>query len=165
MQFWYELDSRPPLKASVLFGVQWFVITLPILVVLGRITSGLHGHDPLAQNLYLQRLIFIMAIALALQILIGHRLPLIIGPSTALLMGVLASRNESPAAIYSAIALGGLFVTLLGVTGFFRHIKRLFTPTLSSRWSFSSQSPLHQRCSPCLCRWLTDTPGSQLLFW
>lgn len=128
MQFLYPLDSRPPAKASILFGIQWFVITLPILVTLGRVTSGLHGHDPTLQNMYLQRLIFIMALALAFQVTLGHRLPLIIGPSTALLMGVLAGRDESPDAIYSAIALGGLFVTFLGLTGCFRIIRRWFTP-------------------------------------
>ncbi|HBA54526.1 MAG TPA: xanthine permease, partial [Syntrophorhabdus aromaticivorans] len=62
------------------------------------------------------------------QILWGHRLPLILGPSTVLLIGIISSQGFEADAVYSSILLGGLILTALSISGLFRYLQRLFTP-------------------------------------
>jgi xanthine/uracil permease len=127
MQFTYGLEDRPPWAEMLLFGLQWFAVAIPIIIIIGKITGGFHSGDPGDQIIYLQKLTFVMAVALLCQILLGHRLPLITGPATVLLIGVIASRGYDHNTIYSAILFGGALLTLLSITGLFGHLQRLFT--------------------------------------
>jgi xanthine/uracil permease len=127
IQLKYGLDERPPAGATMLLGLQWFAIVIPVIVIIGKIAGEIHSSDPAAQVLYLQKMAFIMAAALFLQVFWGHRLPLIIGPSTILLVGIVTSREFGPSTIYTAmIACGGL-LAFLSATGLFGYLRRLFT--------------------------------------
>ena len=64
---------------------------------------------------------------MAVQVLWGHRLPLVAGPAAVLLIGVVASRGYPPGVVYGSLFGGGLVLTLLAVTGLFRRVVRLFT--------------------------------------
>lgn len=126
MQLKYGLEETPPFGEMILFGLQWFAIAVPIIVILGKISAGFHfGAED--EVVYMQKLAFVMAAALLAQILAGHRLPLIIGPSTVLLIGIIASRSFGAGPIYTSILLGGILLSLLSVTGLFAHLQRLFT--------------------------------------
>jgi xanthine/uracil permease len=127
MEIRYNLDEHPPLAATLLYGLQWFAIAVPVIVIIGKITAGCQCQDSAGQIVYLQKMAFLMALALAVQILWGHRLPIILGPSTVLLVGILASREAQPAAIDTAILCGGLLLTVVSLAGLFEHLKRLFT--------------------------------------
>lgn len=61
-----------------------------------------------------------------IQILIGHRLPLVSGPSMILLIGIAASGGSFDG-VYSAILFGGLFLTLIAMTGALSHLNKIFT--------------------------------------
>jgi xanthine/uracil permease len=128
MQFNYGLDEHPPFLEMVLFGLQWFAIAIPIIIIIGKISGGFHSSDPADQVVYLQKTTFIMALALLIEVLWGHRLPLIIGPSTILLIGIIASRKFDANTIYTSIMCGGLLLSFLSITGLFAYLKRLFTP-------------------------------------
>ena len=127
MQFKYGLDERPPIGEMILFGLQWFAVTIPIIVIIGKITAGFHFAAPEDEILYMQKLCFVMAASLCVQVLAGHRLPLVIGPSSVLLIGIISSRASGADAVYSAILAGGLMLSLLSVTGLFGHLRLLFT--------------------------------------
>ncbi len=124
----YGLDDRPPLKQLIAFGIQWFAVSVPALVIIGKIVADVHSADDAAQVLYLQKMTFIIGFTLFGQILWGHRLPLLAGPSTAILIAVLASRQSGTAAIYGSVLAGGLILTGIGLTGLFGRLRRLFTP-------------------------------------
>jgi len=93
----------------MLLGLQWFAIAFPVIVIIGKIAGDIHSGDPAAQIVYLQKMAFVMAAALIFQVFLGHRLPLIIGPSTVLLVGIIASREFGRATVYTAIIAGGCF--------------------------------------------------------
>ena len=93
MQFRYGLEERPPFGALLLFGLQWLAIAVPGIIIIGKVAGGLHFSAWGSQVMYLQKLCFITALTLICQVLWGHRLPLIAGPSTVLLIGVIASRG------------------------------------------------------------------------
>jgi xanthine/uracil permease len=69
-----------------------------------------------------------MAIALLAQLLLGHRMPLIIGPSSILLVGIIAGAGNHADTIYTSILFGGLILVIASVTGLLGHLKKLFSP-------------------------------------
>jgi xanthine/uracil permease len=123
----YGLDERPPWAQSLIFGLQWLAITIATVIIIGKVVAGLHFTDSSQQLLYMQKLFFVMATSLFLQVLWGHRLPLITGPATVLLVAILAGTGSDINAIYSSIAAGGAFLVVLSVTGLFSRISRYFT--------------------------------------
>lgn len=128
INFKYHLDDLPPVLELILLGLQWLAIIVPIIIIIGKVIVGLHDHSPSEQVLYLQKMFFVSAICLLLQLLWGHRLPLIIGPATVLLVGIAASLGSDINTIYSSVFLGGIILWGLGITGLFGKIKMLFTP-------------------------------------
>jgi xanthine/uracil permease len=127
MKLKYELDQRPPFVETLLFGFQWFAIAIPVIIIIGKIGGGLYFEAMEDQITYLQKMSFLMAVALFVQIMWGHRMPLIIGPSTILLVGIIASRGHDANTIYTAIIAGGAFLSFISITGLFIYLKRLFT--------------------------------------
>ncbi len=127
MQIRYKVDDTPPFGEFILFGLQWLAISIPGIIVIGKVVGGLHFTDPLAQITYLQKLTFVTGIVLVSQMLWGHRLPLIIGPSTVLLVGMITSAGFEPEAVYASIMMGGGLLFLAAVTGLFGHLQKLFT--------------------------------------
>jgi len=71
----------------------------------GKDRRRVHFTDPGAQTVYLQKMFFIMASLCLGQIWWGHRLPLVTGPSSILLIGVTASRGFDLQTIYTAAML------------------------------------------------------------
>lgn len=127
VQLRYGLEDRPPAGELALYGLQWFAVTIPVIIIIGKVAAGLHAHSPADEISYIQKLSFVMAAALLLELTAGHRLPLIIGPSTVLLIGIIASRGFGAASIYSSILLGGVLLFVLSITGLFAHLKKFFT--------------------------------------
>lgn len=127
MTFKYELNEIPPWRELILLGLQWLVITIPTIIIVGKVVAGLHFSDPLEQTIYLQKLFFVTAITLLAQIYWGHGLPLIVGPASVLLVGIVASQGSSIDSIYSSIMVGGLVLAILSFTGLFAYLKALFT--------------------------------------
>jgi xanthine/uracil permease len=128
VQFKYGLDDKVPLGENWLLGLQWLFIAIPSILIIGRIVGGLHYTSPVDQVLYLQKMSFVMALTIFFQVLWGHRLPLISGPSTVLLIGVIASRGFAVEAVYTSMMIGGLILALFSATGLFGHLRKLFTP-------------------------------------
>jgi xanthine/uracil permease len=128
MKFKYGLEDRPPLGESLLMGLQWCALMLPFLIILGKIAAAYHLADPAFQTAYLQKMAFITAVFLCLEILWGHRLPLIMGPSSVILIGIISSHGFDLDAISTAVISGGVILGIAGMTGVFGHLQRLFTP-------------------------------------
>ena len=128
IKFKYGLDEMPPVWHLLTFSMQWLAITVPIIIIVGKVAAGIHSGNPGEQNLYLQRLFFVVSISLLLQILFGHRMPLIIGPAAVLLIGIAASKGSDSSVIYSSILIGGLILAVLGITGLFARLRSFFTP-------------------------------------
>jgi xanthine/uracil permease len=122
------LDDRLPLSALLLYGLQWWVVTLPCVVVTGVVVAGLHyGDDWANQARYLQKLFAASGLISIAQITLGHRLPLVIGPATVLMVGLAASAGASVSALYTSMALGGALMAILGFANLMAALRRFFT--------------------------------------
>ena len=113
-----------------MYGLQWWIVSIPCVVIMGIIVAQLHSTDASGQIFYMQKLFGVMGIAMTAQVLWGHRLPIIIGPASVLLIGILAAISVGTAAIYTAIFVCGIFVALLAFCGLLSHLQAIFTPRI-----------------------------------
>ena len=126
MEFKYGLDSRPSFGATILYGLQWLMICIPVVL-----TSTFVA--PAGQTLFFtQKLFAVMGVTMIVNSLFGHRLPLIAGPAAVLLMGVLAASQlgGSSEAIFPSIAIGGVLIVLLSLSGLMSKVQKAFTPRI-----------------------------------
>ena len=128
----YALDDWPPLSRTVLLGLQWAAIVIPSIIILGHVIASLKFAEPVSQTPYLQKLFIVTAVTLVIQVLWGHRLPLIAGPATVLLIGVIASQGFSAGDIYTSILIGGALLAVLALTGLFAQVRKVFTDRVIS---------------------------------
>lgn len=127
IQLKYNLNDKLPLGELVLYGLQWLAISVPTIIIIGQVVAGLHFASVNQQVIYIQKLFFLTGLSLCAQILWGHRLPIVVGPASVLLVSIVASQGKSLNIIYTSILAGGLFLILLSSTGLFARIKNLFT--------------------------------------
>ena len=128
----YGLEDKPAPAAFWLYGLQWWIISLPCVVIMGVVVSRLHYDDLGAQVFYLQKLFGLTGLATLAQILLGHRLPLVVGPAAILLVGLTASQAAGVAALYTAIGVGGAALALAAACGFLGRLRFFFTPRVVS---------------------------------
>lgn len=123
----YNLEDKPKVLHMFLYGIQWFTAILPFLIILSGVVSSLHTDDLTFKTIYSQKTFIITGFALIAQILLGHKLPILIGPATILLIGLTNTLNLSLAASYTAMAMGGLMIVFLSFGKIFNYIQKLFT--------------------------------------
>lgn len=135
IDFKYKTDERLPWRETGLYGLQWFMISVPLVIILGQVGGGIHyPHNPQLQLLYLQKLFFVTGATMLLQLIWGHKLPIIVGPASVLLIGIIA--NSTTAMIRQPLFIRlwpcvdwGLSV--LGAWGMVGRLTALFTPCIS----------------------------------
>lgn len=126
MNFKLALDDKPRLGALALYGMQWLMVCLPVVL-----TSTFVA--PAGEVVFFtQKMFFICGLTIALQVLCGHRLPLVAGPAAVLLMGILAAtaQGHDASTIFPSMIIGGTLVTLLAAIGAIKYIQKIFTPRI-----------------------------------
>lgn len=126
MNFRFNIDDKPSRGALLLYGLQWLMICIPVVLTSTFIA-------PAGEVVFFtQKLFAICGVTIIVQVLCGHRLPLVAGPAAVLLMGVIAaaSQGHSASAIYPSMAIGGALVTILAATGAVKYIQKIFTPRI-----------------------------------
>ncbi len=131
MNLKYGIDSRPPFGQLMLYSLQWFVLAIAVVVTSLFIAVG----SPAERVLYAQKVFALMGAATIIQALWGHRMPIVAGPASVLLVGIittLAAQGDAVNTnkIYTAIIIGGLAVTLLSIGRILEHLQRIFTPRI-----------------------------------
>ena len=130
MDLEYGLDQKVPLFKSILLGLQWAALLVSVIIILGNVIGALHFEMQAERIIYLQKLFFLSGAVIFSQVLWGHRLPLVSGPSAVLLIGVISGQDSGMSTIYTSVMLGGLFIFVLSVSGLFGYMERLFTPSV-----------------------------------
>lgn len=128
MNLKYNVNDPLPLRQMILYALQWFILSIAVVSTSVFVAQG----SPADKLFYSQRLFAVMGLAGLVQVLFGHRMPIVVGPAAVLLVGVMSSlgANADVEAIYSSIAIGGALVALLSVGGVMRRVQRLFTPRI-----------------------------------
>lgn len=128
MKLKYNIDDRLPLSQLAIYALQWFILAVAVVVTSVFVAQG----SPEEKLFYAKKLFAVMGIAGFVQVMWGHRMPIVVGPAAVLLVGVLSALGSgaSTDAIYSSIAVGGALITLLSFGGLMRYVQRLFTPRI-----------------------------------
>lgn len=126
MDFRYGINDRPGIGAMFLYGIQWLMISIPVVL------TSTFVAPPGETLFFTQKLFAIMGITMIVNSLWGHRMPMIAGPAAVLLMGVLAATQQGAgvSVIYPSVLIGGVIITLIAVLGLMRRVQRLFTPRI-----------------------------------
>lgn len=124
----YDINTKLKLFPLLMYGLQWWIVAVPSIIVMGLVVAKLHfGTDIAAQTLYMQKLFGIIGFSLIIQIFWGHKLPLVIGPASVLLIGVLSSISSGVPSIYTAILVGGGVVSIIAFSGMLKSLQSIFT--------------------------------------
>lgn len=128
MKLKYNIEDRLPMGALITYSLQWFVLCIAVVATSVFVAQG----SAEEQLFYAQKLFAVMGIAGLIQVVWGHRLPLVVGPAAVLLVGVISAlaSNASTDAIYTSIAIGGAITALLSVGNTMHYVQRLFTPRI-----------------------------------
>lgn len=125
MQFKYLLDEPLPPAKTAVFGLQWLLIIVPYIIILGSIAAG---GEFTSQLKYLQKVFLVTGLTQLVQVLRGHRLPLIVGPAAVLLSGIVVIQADTTGgSIYFSIALCGLVLAGLSRLQLLGRVNALFT--------------------------------------
>ena len=126
MDFRFKLEDRPSVGATLLYGLQWLMICIPVVLTSTFVT-------PAGEMVFFtQKLFALCGLTIVVQVLLGHRLPLVAGPAAVLLMGVIAAATQGHTAstIFPSMVIGGAMVTLLAIVGAMKYIQKIFTPRI-----------------------------------
>ena len=128
MNLKYNVDDRLPAGQLAMYALQWFVLCIAVVSTSVFVAQG----SPEERLFFSQRLFAVMGIAGCVQVVWGHRLPIVVGPAAVLLVGVMASLNANAdtTAIYSSIAIGGVLIALCTMGRLMHYVQRIFTPRI-----------------------------------
>lgn len=128
--FLFQLNENPPIHKNFIYGLQWFMIAIPNVVIFSALCGSALGLNPASQIAFSQRLLIATVLMTLLQSLGGHRYPLLEGPSSALLLSFIILAPYGLSAIEGGMLVGGIFLILIGALKCFRWLSPLFTPNV-----------------------------------
>lgn len=123
----YAINDRIKPLPMLMYGLQWLLITIPIILIISTIIGVYQFEHPREQIFYTQKLFGLMGGGLIVQILWGHRLPVVIGPAAVLLIGILSTQASQLPEVYTSILIGGALLTLISISKYLRKIQQIFT--------------------------------------
>jgi NCS2 family nucleobase:cation symporter-2 len=121
----YSVNGRVPLLKAIPFGLQhvlsMFVANItPVIIVF-----GLFG-DPELTAQAVRGAIFMAGIGTIIQVLVGSKLPVVVGTSFTFVSALVAIGN--PGSIFGALIVGGLVILVLGI--FAKYWRRWIKPVV-----------------------------------
>lgn len=124
----YNTDDKLPTLSLLLYGLQWLLVTIPSILIIASVVSQFHYESLAAQVFYTQKLFIVIGIGLILQVLWGHKMAVVMGPASVLLIGILAAGAHSINATYTAIFIGGLLMFGISlIKPILRQVPKVFT--------------------------------------
>lgn len=128
MKLKYNIDDKLPVGQMFIYALQWFILSVAVISTSVFVAQG----SPQERLFFAQKLFAVVGVAGVVQVLWGHRMPLVVGPASVLLVGVLSSLGAGApvGAIYTCIAIGGALIVLLSFGGMMDKVRRLFTPRI-----------------------------------
>lgn len=124
----YGIDDRMGPVPLLMYGVQWLLVSIPFAVIVGGIAARSHyAGDADLQTFYLQKMLIILGVSTVIQVLWGHKLPLIMGPADIMLVGVLSALPAGIESIYTSLMIGGALITVASFSGILGKAQKLFT--------------------------------------
>ncbi|UFJ41303.1 purine/pyrimidine permease [Brevibacillus humidisoli] len=140
----YGLQDRPVLGITLLAALQWLFVTLSSTIVVPLVIGDVYGLDASETAKLMQQTIFYAGLASLLQVLWGHRYPMMDGPA-GLWWGIfviLAQIGQSIGqdarmigqSFQTGLMLAGLLFFILGMFRLIERIQLWFTPIVTGTY-------------------------------
>lgn len=126
----YDLDDRLPVPHGILYGLQWAVVTIPFAIISATICGTALNLSPEGNIRFLQLTLFTTGLFSFLQTIVGHRYPLVEGPSTAVILTFILLVPFGLPAVQGGMIIGGLLLVALVLTKQLEKVIKLFTPNV-----------------------------------
>ncbi len=123
----YELNDRPPAIKNLFYSLQWLLIVIPLITVTSNLMASFLGMNPVQAAALFQRFLLVVGLVTSVQVLFGHRYPLLDGPSAALLLSVAVLARDGADVVSGGMLTGGIFLAVLGGFGLVKKVQALFT--------------------------------------
>lgn len=141
MSILYQLNDRMPPSRTLLYSLQWLAFNLVNVSVIPVVVGQALGLDQSGSAQLSQRIMFFASAVSILQVLYGHRLPIIEGPAGMwwgifLTLGYMApAMGKDMALLRSDLEMGmiiaGVVLVLMGLSGLIGRALKLFTPPVT----------------------------------
>lgn len=129
-QYIYSVDDHPPLRYALLYGLQWAIIIFPALIVVTHLSGRALDLGGEAEIRYFQLVLLTTGILTVIQCLVGHRYPLLDGPSTALLLTFMTLAPRGIETIQGGTIAGGALLVALVAWGKLEKVIEYATPNV-----------------------------------
>jgi uracil permease len=126
----YDLDDRLPVPYGILYGLQWAVVTFPFAIISVKICGPALNLSAAGSIRFLQLTLFTTGFFSFLQTLLGHRYPIVEGPSVAVLLSFILLVPFGLPAVQGGMIIGGLLLVGMVLTKQLEKLTRLFTPNV-----------------------------------
>ena len=156
MKYTYGIDDRPKTAHLLVYGLQWLIIAVPV-VLTSTFLARLQYETAAEQTLYAQKLFGVVGLGMIVQVLFGHRMPLVLGPASVLIVGIVSSLAQSPSVVYTSVFIGGALLFVLAASGLLKRIQWLFTP----RIVIVILALIAYTIAPVFLRLIFEDPGRQ----
>nr|WP_321351579.1 solute carrier family 23 protein [uncultured Methanoregula sp.] len=127
MKLLSQIDEIPPAKTLAIASLQWFIILMPSALIYGMMIAPMLYSSPALQMQVIQAVFVVSGIFQILQVFIGHRLPIGVGPTAIIIIGVGAGLAYTTNAIFTAMAICGFAICCLAAVKAHHFLKKLFT--------------------------------------
>jgi xanthine/uracil permease len=137
----YHLTDNPGWTRSFLYGLQWLSFSLAQSAVVPIILGASLGLDLQGTAYLALRIFFFTGLGSLLQVLFGHKLPIIEGPAslswaTFISLAAMATNLGRPlellrSDLQTGLMVTGVVITLIGLTGLIGKAIKLFTPAIT----------------------------------
>jgi uracil permease len=128
--FLFGLDEKPPLGKSLIYGLQWVIVSIPNVVVFSTLFGAALHLDSAGVISFSQRFLIVTGLMNILQTLKGHRYPVQEGGSTALLISFIVLAPYGLSSMEGGMICGGLLLVAVGQFKWFNWFSRFFTPNV-----------------------------------
>lgn len=133
MKLIYGPDDKPDsLRDRLIYSIQWILIMIyPVVWGYAIVGSGLGlTGNVLAE--YMGRIVLVIGLSTLIQAVVGHNLSMISGPniipSLAIIAALGVGGEEYAILSFNAYIIAGVVVAVLGWTGIFSSISKIWTP-------------------------------------
>ncbi|MGB9803292.1 uracil-xanthine permease family protein [Desulfofundulus sp.] len=140
-QLLYDLHENPPAGRTLVYALQWLIFTLANTAVVPLVVGRALGLDQPGVAALAQRTLFFSGLASLLQVLFGHRLPVMEGPSgmwwgVFITLASLAPGLGKPLAVLRSdlelgVLVAGVVLVLVGSSRLVGSALSLFTPAVT----------------------------------
>jgi xanthine/uracil permease len=137
----YQLDQRPPAVVTAVAALQWFMITLTSSLVVPLVIGEAFGLGRTETAHFIQATFFFVGAASLVQVMLGHRYPIIEGPAGMwwgifLIVGNIGAASgmryrEVGQSLEMGLMIAGVILFILGMFGWINRLRRLFTPLVT----------------------------------